>query len=183
MSATKLDPATPPVSTDLQERLAQRIQKAAAGNYNVSSWLAVEVGAAALLVPLSHASEVFPYTTIFPISYTKPWFLGVANLRGELVGITNLREFLGQQTVHYTEQELLQAKFLTFNPVLELNAAVLVDKILGLKSVDAFVSSEPSESGQAPYLGEIYQDKTGRRWQELNIQKLAQTNEFLFIHQ
>ena len=167
----------------LQERLARRIKEAAAGNYKVSSWLAVEVGVFSYLIPLSHSSEIFPYTPIHQVPYTQPWFLGVANLRGELVGVTDIGVLMGQAPVQRTEQMLQQVKMLTFNPVLEINAALLVDRLIGLKRVDSFSRAQPRAEFSPPYLGTVYFDKMGKRWQELNLQVLAKTNEFLSIRQ
>lgn len=169
--------------SDLQERLARRIKEATLGNYKISSWLAVEIGASSYLIPLSHSSEIFPYAPIHPVSYTQPWFLGVANLRGELVGVTDVGVLMGQAPRARSEQMLQQVKLLTFNPILEMNAALLIDRLIGLKSVDSFVRAEPRAEFDAPYLGTVYFDKMGKRWQELNLQLLAKTKEFLSIRQ
>lgn len=172
-----------PQGRDLQEHLASRIKQATTGGYNVSSWLGVEVGTQAYLVPLSHASEIFPFTPIHPVPYTEPWFLGIANLRGELTGIADVGLLMGQPAVTRSEQSLQNSKLLTFNPVLEVNAALLIDRLAGLKSVDAFVRAHTADAPSHPYLGTIYQDKEGKSWQELNLQNLAQSSEFLSIRQ
>lgn len=170
-----------PVNQELQERLAKRIKKASEGDYNVSSWLAIEVGQHGFLVPLSHASEISPYAFVHPVPYTKPWFMGVTNLRGELMAIVDIGLFLNLPGQLRTEAALANAKFLTFNPVLEVNAALLIDKLLGLKSVSAFVSAEPRRPNDASFLGHIYTDTAGKRWQEINLQSLSQLPEFLAI--
>lgn len=173
---------TAAVSSDsLQERLAARIKKAASERSNVSSWLAVEIGANSYLVPLSHASEIFPFAPIHPVPYAQAWFLGIANLRGELVGVTDIEQLLGLPAFQRSEQDLQNARLLTFNPALEINAALLIDKLVGLKSVEAFTRAQPPSSSQQEFMGMIYEDKSGRHWQEINLQKLTQLPAFLSI--
>ena len=71
---------------DFQGRLAQRLQTAQASGTE-ASWLAVEAGTVKLLFPLDHAGQIFPWTAIQSIPYVQPWFMGVANLRGNLCGV------------------------------------------------------------------------------------------------
>ena len=65
---------------DLQSRLAERL-KVVRSQPQGTSWLAVECSGRGFLLPLQEAGEIFPQTTIVPVAHTKPWFLGVANLR------------------------------------------------------------------------------------------------------
>ena len=78
---------------DFQHRLAERLQAARTQGV-AASWLAVRAGAERLLVPLSHAAEIFPWTDVQRVPYVQPWFLGVANLRGNLCGVVDLAAFL-----------------------------------------------------------------------------------------
>ena len=68
---------------ELQTRLASRLQAARSEGLSVR-WLAAQVGGTRYLFPLAQAGEIFPWTTVQPAPYTKPWFMGVANLRGGL---------------------------------------------------------------------------------------------------
>ena len=61
------------------------------------------------------------------------------------------------------------------------NAALLVDRLSGLRGLDAFVSSEPAPQGAPSYYGSIYVDSQGQRWQELNLQTLSLHPTFLGI--
>ncbi|MDD2609679.1 MAG: chemotaxis protein CheW [Giesbergeria sp.] len=164
----------------LQTRLANRLQAAKNEEISVSSWLAVESGGQFYLLPLGQAGEIFHWTVPQPVPYTRPWFLGVANLRGNLFSMVDLASFLGGQPLR-SEQALAASSLLVFNAALEVNAALLVDRLLGLRGLDAFVSAEAPADDAAPFLGSTYLDAQGTRWQELNLQQLSQYPGFLSI--
>src|SRR3990167_7174948 len=89
---------------------------------------------------VGHAGEIFTWTVVQHVPYTQKWFMGVANLRGGLTGVVDLAGLLGESPVR-TEQALSESSLLALNAVLEVNAALLVDRLAGLRSTDAFVSS------------------------------------------
>ncbi len=148
----------------------------------MASWLAVEVDKLRLLLPLSHAGEIFAWTAPQKVPYTQGWFLGVANLRGGLSGVADLAAFIaGRSPRARSEAELAQCRLVMLNPLLETNCALLVDRLTGLRTLDAFASSE-SPGAQAPeYFGHLYTDMNGAHWQEINLQTLSQTPGFIAI--
>ncbi|CAM3397494.1 chemotaxis protein CheW [Paracidovorax anthurii] len=165
---------------ELQTRLAARLQAARVEGSSVSSWLAVESAGRRFLLPLGQSGEIFPWTGVQPVPYTQGWFLGVANLRGSLIGVVDLAGLLGH-SVARTEQALSEASLLALNGALEVNAALLVDRLSGLRGTDAFVDSDPPADGAPPYFGTTYRDADGAPWQELNLQALSQHPAFLSI--
>ncbi|WP_353235675.1 chemotaxis protein CheW [Diaphorobacter ruginosibacter] len=165
---------------ELQTRLASRLQAAKAEGSSVSSWLAVEAAGERYLLPLGHAGEIFPWTGVQAVPYTQSWFMGVANLRGALMGVVDLAGLAGT-AVARTEQSLADASLLAMNPALDVNAALLVDRLLGLRGADAFVSSEAPAEGAPEFFGTRYADAQGVFWQELNLQAMAQSPVFLSI--
>ena len=165
---------------DLQVRLASRLQAAKSEGLSVSSWLAIEAAGKFYLLPLAHAGEIFPRPVIQPVPYTQNWFLGVANLRGGLVGVIDLAGLLGE-TQQRSEQAMAETSLLSLNTALEVNAALLVDRLMGLRGMDAFVSSEPPVPDAPVFFGTTYLDSSGTRWQELNLQALSQHPAFLSI--
>lgn len=166
---------------EFQSRLAQRLQSARTAG-TAASWLAVEAGASRLLFPLSHAGEIFSWTDVQKVPYAQPWFMGVANLRGGLHGLVDLGSFLqGGGSRPRGEGELAQCRLVVLNPLLETNCALLVDRLLGLRTTDAFASSAAAGDGAPDYFGHVYTDLEGRQWQELNLQVLSQHQAFLGI--
>lgn len=166
---------------DFQARLAERLQSARSGGA-APSWLAVRAGAARLLLPLSHAAEIFPWTGVQPVPYVQPWFLGVANLRGNLSGVVDLAAFMERKAPAARSAVALRACWLVgLNPLLELNCALLADELLGIRTTEAFARSIPKAAGDPSWLGHAYTDLQGGQWRELNVQTLSQQAAFLDI--
>lgn len=168
---------------NLQARLAQRLQQAQTQGSN-TSWLAVEVGQSRYLLPLELAGEIFPPFNTQKVPYTAPWFMGVANLRGQLCGVVDLHAFLGGSSLAAKllgEDARQDSRYVALHAGLGLNCALLVSKLIGLRSTKDYVSVEPAEGGASAYLASIYTDAHGQKWQELNLQALAQDESFLTI--
>lgn len=166
---------------ELQNRLASRLQAARTEGVQ-AGWLAVEAGGRKYLFPLSQAGEIFPYTHTQPVPYTQGWFMGVANLRGGLFGVVDLASFVsGQPPAQRTDAARAESRLIALNALLEINCALLVDRLAGLRNVDAFASSNEPASGSPAYFGSGYTDATGVFWQELNLQALSQQPQFLSI--
>src|SRR6476659_4296250 len=113
-----------------QSRLASRLQAARTSGVS-ASWLAVEAGEGKYLFPLGHAGEIFPWTPPQPVPYTQAWFLGVANLRGGLYGVVQLSAFATgvPGALAATEAARIQSRLVAFNELLEVNCALLVDRL------------------------------------------------------
>lgn len=160
-----------------QSRLASRLQAARSEGVS-ASWLAVEAGAGRYLLPLSHAGEIFPWTPPQPVPYTQPWFLGVANLRGGLWGVVDFAAFA---TGSGGEASRAQARLVALNELLEVNCALQIDRLVGLRGVEAFQSSRAPAADAPSWLGHAYVDAAGMSWQEVNLQALSQQPQFLGI--
>lgn len=169
---------------EFQSRLADRLQAARSASVS-AAWLAVEAGAGRYLLPLGQAGEIFPWTPPQRVPYTRPWFLGVANLRGGLYGVVHLAAFAGgtapQLPAQSGDAARVQSRLVALNEVLEVNCALLIDQLVGLRGLEAFTASQTPAPDAAPWLGASYTSAQGERWQELNLQVLAQQPEFLGI--
>ncbi len=164
-----------------QNRLANRLQMARTSGVS-ASWLAVEAANARYLFPLSQAGEIFPWVSAQSVAYTRPWFLGVANLRGGLYGVVDLGRYVaGAAPAGRVDASRDQSRLVALNPVLEVNCALLVDRLAGLRGVDAFTASTPRADGAPDYFGSGYTDADGAHWQEINLQALSQQPQFLSI--
>ena len=166
---------------ELQTRLANRLQQARSEGLQVS-WLAVEAGGARYLFPLAQSGEIFPFSSAQPVPYTKPWFLGVANLRGGLYGVVDLGGFVaGQAPAMRTDAGHAETRLVALNALLEVNCALLIDRLSGLRNMEAFTSSSEPPEGSPPYFGSRYADAAGAQWQEINLQALSQQPTFLSV--
>jgi twitching motility protein PilI len=164
---------------ELQSRLAERLQGGRAQGA-AASWLAVEAGGQGLLLPLGQAGEIFPLGPLLPVPHTQPWFLGVANLRGQLHGVMDLAAFLGLRAAAGAETLREQARLVAFNPALGSNCALLVDRLAGLRSAEQ-LRAETDAGPRPAFAGQRLVDAGGRSWQELQLPALAADEVFLRI--
>jgi twitching motility protein PilI len=166
---------------DLQTRLASRLQAAKTEGVQ-ASWLAVEAAGTRYLFPLAQSGEIFPFSSAQPVPYTREWFLGVANLRGGLYGVVDLAGFVaGQAPGARTDGTRAESRLVALNPTLDVNCALLIDRIAGLRGLDAFESSNDPPEGAPAYFGSGYTDANGAHWQEINLQTLSTQPQFLSI--
>jgi twitching motility protein PilI len=166
---------------DLQARLATRLQAARTEGTSVS-WLAVRAGGAHWLFPLGQSGEIFPLSSLQPVPFTKPWFRGVVNIRGGLQGVVDLAAFLEADAGQTRSEPVAQSpSVVTLNAALELNCALQVDSLQGLRGSGDFAASSPAEAGSPAYFGNQFTDSTGLGWQEINLRELAQSPPFLSI--
>jgi twitching motility protein PilI len=167
---------------ELQTRLAARLQQARTEGV-AAGWLAVELAGRRYLLPLAQSGEIFPITSVQKVPYTQEWYMGVANLRGGLFGVVDLASFMSgmasQRILDGSIRE--QARLIALNTAMEVNCAVLVDRLGGLRGVTDFVSRESIADDSPPYLSAQYIDKTGQTWIELDLQQLASSPQFLSI--
>jgi twitching motility protein PilI len=158
---------------DFQARLADRL-KAAQAKSGSGSKLGFLAGGRNWLVDLGQVNEVVTVPELTAIPWAKPWFAGVANVRGVIYGCTDLAAFLGLgEPLPGGESRLLLA-----NPDFGLNAAWRVDRALGLRSVERLKPSQ-SAQGNVPWAGGHWRDDDGTEWTEINFEYLLAQAEFL----
>lgn len=166
---------------DLQARLAKRLQTARAEGMSVA-WLAVRAGGGNYLFPLGQSGEIFPLTGLQSVPYARPWFSGVLNIRGGLYGVVDMAGFIAEDGGNPRgEPPSAEPSVVTLNLALEVNCALQVDALLGLRGADAFASSSAPPQGAPPYFGNRFVDPAGEPWQEINMRTLSQTPQFLSI--
>lgn len=156
---------------DLAARLAARDAVKAD-----ASRLAVESDGRLWLVRLSDAGEVLPAPPIAQVPLTRRWFAGLANVRGRLYGVTDLQQLLGGGPTPPG-----QARLVLFGPrYASLGAALLVSRVLGLRSLDALTLVAGARAGPAWQTGG-WEDGAGTRWGELDLAVLACDPEFVQV--
>jgi twitching motility protein PilI len=168
---------------ELQTRLAARLQAAQSEGMAVA-WLAVTASGQNYLLPLSQAGEIFPFANLQPVPYAKEWFLGVLNVRGSLFGVVDLAAFVALDLGRARPSPgVLPSEFsvVTLNGLLDVNCALQIDTLVGLRGSDAFVSTSPPAEDARSYYGNQFVDVEGGSWQEINLRSLAQSPQFLSI--
>ena len=169
---------------ELQARLASRLQAAQSEGMSVA-WLAVMAGGQRFLLPLGQAGEIFPLANLQSVPYSKPWFRGVLNVRGSLLGVVALADFIAAHAPAGADKPSVaaatDASVVTLNALLEVNCALQVESLAGLRGSDAFTASEAASPDAPAYFGNRLTDAQGQQWQEINLRALAQSPQFLSI--
>ena len=158
---------------DYQRELVERLRAPDSGR--IASKLAVQAGGDGWLIELTEAGEIIPVPTISAVARTKPWFRGVANVRGILCSVVDLAAFLGGVPSTLTEHSrllLIGARYRT-------GAGLLVDRSLGLRNP---AQLKPCLGAvQTAWVRAQYEDEDGKIWRELDMGALVQQDEFLNV--
>lgn len=160
---------------DYQLELSGRLQSAEAGD-RAPSKLGLQVGGEGWLVELSDAGEVIPVPPISRVPLARPWFKGVANIRGNLYSVVDLAAFLGGPGVTLTDH----ARLLVISDRFRASAALLVERSLGLRNAQE-LEPRPLDETKSPWLRAAYSDAEGKVWKELDVPALVQHPEFLDV--
>ncbi len=155
---------------EFQQTVLDRLQAQAAGGGQSASTLGVQVGNEFWLVDMADINEVLPPPPLTKVPLTKPWYCGVANVRGNLYSIVDLSVYTGGAPIPHEGQGrvLLAAQKFAFN------AGLLVSRVLGLRNATDWQRTEQD--------GEVrLQDGSGQVWRKLDVEKLLQQPEFLQI--
>jgi twitching motility protein PilI len=159
-----------------QVQLLERVQ-AARGSAGVRAHqLGVEIGAARYLLDLLDAGEIVPLAPVTPVPLTRPWYLGLANVRGNLVGVLDLARYFGAEPAAgvpapgAAPPTGAQARLVTFAPALGFNCALLVSRVYGLRH-GADMRAE----------GERLLDADANEWTPLSLAALVRDERFLHI--
>ncbi len=159
---------------DFQARLARRL--AGASEQSAAGLLGIQSGADFWLLNLSDSGEIIPLTPLTTVPLTKNWFVGIANIRGNLYAVADFSAFQGKEaTPQNTSSRLLLIGTRHGN-----NAALLVTRMLGLRNVDDLtpISADPDSP---PWASDVYTDNEGRRWKKLDVRQLLVDEDFMEI--
>lgn len=154
---------------EFQQRVLDRLQDQGA-TATRASMLGVQIAGRRWLVSMIDISEVLPLPPLTQVPLTKPWFTGVMNVRGNLYGVIDIAAYRHGSGISADAKNraLLVAERYAFN------AALLVDRVLGLRDVRNW--QHVDRDGQIEY-----QDGQGESWRKLDVPGLLEQAEFLQI--
>jgi twitching motility protein PilI len=115
--------------------------------------------------------------TIVSVPHTRAWFLGVANIRGNLFSVVDFAGFLGQPA---TVMSGMTRLILFSTRAGDLNAGVVVQRVLGLRNLSELAPAAPPQEAPAWY-AERWMDADGNAWQEIDLARLAHDPAFLQV--
>jgi twitching motility protein PilI len=158
-----------------QQELATRLASKTAAQVE-SSRLGIASAGLRWLIRLADAGEVVAVPPIVPVPLTKPWFLGLANIRGNLHSVIDFPGFLGCAPVAPGNL----ARLILLSASGTQNVGIVVERVLGLRNLAQF---EPAEAGAAgPAWHEArWRDADAGEWQEIDLLKLARDPAFLQV--
>jgi twitching motility protein PilI len=155
---------------EFQQNLIDRLQATGLSETRVST-LGVQITGRNWLVDMLDIAEVLPLPPLTVVPFAKPWYRGVANVRGNLYGVIDMAayEHSGAATGDANNRVMLVSERYAFN------AALLVDRVMGLRDARGWRQSEGFDKQVE------YQDEHGATWRKLDIQGLLEQVEFLQI--
>jgi twitching motility protein PilI len=159
-----------------QQDLATRLAAKTAAQVE-SSRLGIACGDERWLVRLFDAGEVIAVPPIVQVPLTQPWFLGLANIRGNLYSVIDFPAFLGRAPVapgNLVRLILLNAR------AGEQHAGIVVQRVLGLRILGELEPVQ-GDAPQAEWHIQRWRDRDGNTWQEIDLGKLARDSAFLQV--
>ena len=171
-----------PARIDLQsfqQELANRLASKTAAQVE-SSRLGLACGGERFLIRLGDAAEVVAVPPIAAVPLTQPWFLGLANVRGNLFSVVDFAAFVGREAIaaHGTGG---QSRLILFGPRAgDLKAGIVVQGVLGLRNL-AELTATPPEANAPAWYGQRWVDADGGTWQEIELARLVVDPAFLRV--
>lgn len=160
---------------DYQKSILDKLEMVRADASTVSaSYLGVEIGGRNVLVSLLDISETLVVEDIQPIPLVKPWFLGISNVRGVLYAINDLAQLLDNR---YTEISS-NTRMLLINENISSNVGFLVDRLIGLRSLETLNPREKAIEEGICFKQDSYEDTEKRIWYVLDCERLVESQEF-----
>lgn len=155
---------------EFQQNLIDRMQIADSSADQVSA-MGVLIAGRNWLVDMADIREVLPLPKLTVVPLTKPWFRGVVNVRGNLYSVVDLAGYqqVGAASGDANNRVLLVADKYKFN------AALLVDRVLGLRDTRVWQQGEGFDKQIE------YRDEQGVAWRKLDLPGLLEQVEFLQI--
>jgi twitching motility protein PilI len=125
---------------------------------------------------ISRISEILPCPQSTPVPGAKPWIIGLANVRGELLTVVDLSWFLNGTRTPVTARSRLLTTNLNKAPI-----GLLINEVFGQRHFldsDA-VLIEKDSSGPLKGLVDKQHHLGTETWLELNLDQLFNSAEFL----
>ena len=133
------------------------------------------------LIDLPEAGEIIAIPEVTTVPLTRPWYRGLANVRGGLVSVIDLGLYeTGMPTTLDKDSRVL-----AFSPDLKFNAGILVTRMLGLRGTTQLTErsdvTTEEQALRASFIGRSFKDQDGTTWDELSLTALAADERFLQI--
>ena len=133
------------------------------------------LGQRRLVSSFDEVMEILPMPAVTPVPGAQPWMLGVANVRGTLLPVVDLKQFLeGERTVVHDGQRMLVVRQSGGN------VAVLIDELYGQRTFNDTHRADVAGEGDGrygPIVSQVYR-LADTNWAVFSMQTLTRTPEF-----
>ena len=160
---------------EFQPQLVERMQAATNGVASQARQLGVMIGQSRWLLNLQEAGEIVSVGTIAKVPLTQDWFLGLTNIRGNLISVVDLAHFSGMPPTPIDKE----SRIVAFAPALGFNCGLLVSRVMGLRNVAEMTSQ--SGGADIAWAAQRYVDRDAHVWTELNLSFIVQDPRFLHV--
>jgi twitching motility protein PilI len=163
---------------EFQAQLVERMQAARSGVDTRVNQLGVMIGSSRWLLSLQEAGEIVSVGSITPVPLTHDWFLGLANIRGNLISVVDFARFQGLAPTPIDKD----CRIVAFAPGLSFNSGLLVSRVMGLRNI-AEMELQPAEldANAHGWSAKRYVDRESQVWNELNLSMVVQDTQFLHV--
>ena len=162
-----------------QQELANRLASKTAAQVQ-SSRLGLACGGERWLIRLVDAAEVVAVPRIAGVPLTRRWFLGLANIRGNLYCVVDFAAFLGREAI-VTPGTGSQSRLVLFGSrAADLRVGIVVQGVLGLRNLAEFEPMPPPADAPLWY-GQRWVDPESCAWQEIDLARLVEDPAFLCV--
>jgi len=158
-----------------QVTLLERMQAARAGSGSTGRELGVLLGAQRCLLDLTQVGEIVPFQPVTAVPLAQDWYLGLSNIRGNLVGVIDLARYLGGPAATPGPD----SRVVTFAGHLGFNCAILAERVLGLRNLDEM--AEAPAGSELAWCNQQFQDRDGQQWTRLDLGQLVREARFLQV--
>jgi twitching motility protein PilI len=162
---------------EFQAQLVERMQAVRSGAQHHVSQLGVMIGQNRWLLDLQEAGEIVSVGTVTKVPLTQEWFLGLTNIRGNLISVIDFANFQGLPTTPIDKE----CRIIAFAPSLSFNSALLVSRVMGLRNMAEMEPQSTPESSDTPWSTRRYLDRDSQVWTELNLSLIVQDPRFLHV--
>lgn len=151
-----------------QEQLLEKMQAAKNGAGASVAQLGLGIGGARYLLDLAEVGEIVAPPPLTAVPLTQLWYLGLANVRGNLLGVIDLAAYLGAPAA--SNESAGAPRLAVFAPALGFNCALLASQVYGLRQAGAMERD-----------GVVLRDPEGNAWTPLSLAALVQEPRFLHV--
>jgi len=162
---------------EFQAQLVERMHAATTGAAAQASQLGVVIGQARWLLNLQQAGEIVSVGSITKVPLTHAWFLGLTNIRGNLISVIDLAQLRGLPPTPIDKE----SRIVAFAPSLSFNSGLLVSRVMGLRNIAEMQLQSVVETTDAPWAAKRYIDRESQIWTELDLSLIVQDPQFLQV--